>query len=57
MGLQGVQFIDVREPWEFEEANLGPQFKLLPLSEANKWCEAPACIVHDLRRDYSLFFK
>lgn len=34
---QGVQFVDVREPWEHEEANLGPKFKLLPLSQASVW--------------------
>ncbi|KAF5839900.1 parvulin-type peptidyl-prolyl cis-trans isomerase [Dunaliella salina] len=34
---EGIQFIDVREEWEHEEANLGPRFKLMPLSQASKW--------------------
>lgn len=25
------------EGWEWEEANLGPRFKLMPLSQASKW--------------------
>jgi len=34
---EGIQFIDVREEWEHEEANLGPRFKLMPLSQASNW--------------------
>jgi rhodanese-related sulfurtransferase len=33
-----VQFVDVREPWEYETAKL-PHFKLFPLSEASKWAD------------------
>jgi len=45
--FQGVQFVDVREPWEHEEANLGPKFKLMPLSQANSWCET--CLLARVR--------
>ena len=34
--LEEVQFVDVREGWEFEEANL-PYFRLFPLSQASEW--------------------
>lgn len=31
-----VQFVDVREQWEYDTAKL-PHFKLFPLSQASNW--------------------
>lgn len=35
-GAASTQFIDVREPWEEQEANI-PEFTLLPLSRQAEW--------------------
>jgi rhodanese-related sulfurtransferase len=48
-GCEDVQFVDVREPGEFQAAKL-PRFKLFPLSDAANWAPKIETILDPARR-------